>query len=157
MKKKVMKTVAPTEHVTRSKSSTSTHVKEKTRDVVVYQTESGAIEFRGDNVHETVWATQEQIADVFWVDVRTVNEHIKNIYKTKELTEEGTIRNFRIVRKEGHREVSRDVMHYNLDMILSVVYRVNSKTATEFCQWATKTLRDHIVKGYTFNASRIAT
>lgn len=157
MKKKVMKTVAPTKHVTRSKSSTSTRVKEKTRDVVVYQTKSGAIELRGDNVHETVWATQAQIADVFWVDVRTVNEHIKNIYKTKELTEEGTIRNFRIVRKEGHREVSRDVMHYNLDMILSVGYRVNSKTATEFRQWATKTLREHIVKGYTFNASRIAT
>lgn len=157
MKKKVMKIVAPTEHVTRSKSSTSTRVKEKTRDVVVYQTKSGAIELRGDNVHETVWATQAQIADVFWVDVRTVNEHIKNIYKMKELTEEGTIRNFRIVRKEGHREVFRDVMHYNLDMILSVGYRVNSKTATEFRQWATKTLRDHIVKGYTFNASRIAT
>ncbi|MFA5997334.1 MAG: virulence protein RhuM/Fic/DOC family protein [Candidatus Paceibacterota bacterium] len=126
------------------------------KEVVIYQSKSGAIELRGDFGKETVWATQAQIARAFDVDVRTVNEHIKNIYKTKELSESATIRNFRIVQKEGKREVERDVMHYNLDMILSTGYRVNSKKATAFRQWATKTLRSHIVDGYTINKSRIA-
>ncbi|MEK7538441.1 MAG: virulence protein RhuM/Fic/DOC family protein [Patescibacteria group bacterium] len=126
------------------------------KETVIYQAKSGAIELRGDFGKETVWATQAQIATAFDVDVRTINEHIKNIYKTKELTASATLRNFRIVQKEGKREVDRDVMHYNLDMILSVGYRVNSKKATIFRQWATKTLRAHIVDGYTINKSRIA-
>jgi hypothetical protein len=128
---------------------------EKKKPVVIYQAKNGAIELRGDFEHETVWATQAQIADAFNVDVRTINEHVKNIYKTNELPEKATIRKFRIVRKEGKREVVRDVMHYNLDMILSVGYRVNSKKATTFRQWATKTLREHITKGYTINRKRI--
>lgn len=78
-----------------------------------------------------------QIPSAFDVDVRTVNEHIKNIYKTNELEENSTIRKFRIVQKEGSREIEREVNHYNLDMIISVGYRVNSKTATLFRQWAT--------------------
>ncbi len=119
--------------------------------VVIYQTKTGAIELRGDIRAETVWATQAQIAEAFDVNVRTVNEHIKNIYKTEELSDKSTIRNFRIVQKEGGREVERDVNHYNLDMILSVGYRVNSKRATAFRKWATKTLRQHITKGYTIN------
>lgn len=126
------------------------------KEVVIYQAKSGAIELRGDFGKETVWATQAQIAAAFDVDVRTINEHIKNIYRTKELATTSTLRNFRIVQKEGKREVDRDVMHYNLDMILSVGYRVNSKKATAFRQWATKTLRAHIVDGYTINKSRIA-
>ena len=81
---------------------------------------------------------------------------LKNIYRTEELLETSTIRNFRIVQNEGKREVERDVKHYNLDMILSVGYRVNSKKATMFRQWATKTLRAHIVDGYTINRTRIA-
>lgn len=104
---------------------------------------------------ETVWATQAQIATAFGVDVRTINEHLKNIYKTKELSESATIRKFRIVQKEGKREVEREINHYNLDMILSVGYRVNSKTATQFRQWATKTLREHITRGYTINRKQI--
>jgi len=130
--------------------------KQEKKGVVIYQAKSGAIELRGDFGKETVWATQAQIAEAFGVDVRTVNEHIKNIYKSDELRETSTIRNFRIVQKEGKREIERDIKHYNLDMILSVGYRVNSKTATKFRQWATKTLHDHIVKGYTINRSRIA-
>ncbi len=126
------------------------------KGVIIYQTKSGAIELRGDFQAETVWATQTQIASAFSVDVRTINEHIQNVLKTKELTEKATIRNFRIVQKEGKREVERDVKHYSLDMILSVGYRVNSKTATQFRQWATKTLRQHIVQGYTINKKRVA-
>jgi len=129
---------------------------EKKKEVVIYQAKSGAIELRGDFGKETVWATQAQVAAAFDVDVRTVNEHIKNIYKTRELPEVSTIRNFRIVQKEGKREIERTVKHYNLDMILSVGYRVNSKNATTFRQWATKTLRAHIVDGYTINKSRVA-
>jgi hypothetical protein len=125
-------------------------------EVVIYQAKSGAIEFRGDFHKETIWATQSQIAVAFDVNVRTINEHLKNIYKTDELSEKSTIRNFRIVQKEGTREVDRDIQHYNLDAILSVGYRVNSKKATMFRQWATKTLRSHIVDGYTINRSRVA-
>lgn len=122
---------------------------------VIYQTKSGALELRGDFEKETVWATQGQMASAFDVDVRTINEHVKNIYKTNELPEKATIRNFRIVQTEGKRIVERDVIHYNLDMILSVGYRVNSKKATSFRQWATRTLRGHITKGYTINRKRV--
>ncbi len=128
----------------------------KNKGVVIYQAKNGAIELRGDFGKETIWATQAQIAGAFDVDVRTVNEHIQNILKTGELSEKATIRNFRIVQKEGKREIERDVKHYNLDMILSVGYRVNSKKATLFRQWATKTLRNYIVDGFAVNKNRIA-
>jgi prophage maintenance system killer protein len=130
--------------------------KKQNNGLVLYQTKSGAIELRGDFAHETVWATQMQIALAFGVDVRTISEHIKNVYKTKELSISTTLRKFRIVQKEGNREVLRDVQHYNLDMILSVGYRVNSKRATQFRQWATKTLKEHITKGYTINKKQVA-
>jgi death-on-curing family protein len=130
--------------------------KKKQKDIIIYQAKDGAIELRGDFKHENIWATQAQIAQAFGVDISTANEHIKNIYKTEELQEKATIRNFRIVQKEGKREVEREVNHYNLDMIISVGYRINSKTATKFRQWATKTLREHIVKGYTINRKQIA-
>ena len=120
-------------------------------NVIVYQTKSGALELKGDFTRETVWATQAQIALAFDVDTRTINEHIKNIYKTSELEENSTLRKFRIVQKEGSRDIEREVNHYNLDMIISVGYRVNSFNATRFRQWATKTLREHLTKGYTLN------
>ena len=124
--------------------------------VVIYQAKSGAIELRGDFGKETIWATQAQIANAFDIDVRTINEHIQNILRTKELTEKATVRNFRTVQKEGKREVTRDIKHYNLDMILAVGYRTNSKRAIEFRKWATKTLRSYIVNGYAINKSHIA-
>ena len=126
------------------------------KQLVIYKTPAGAIELRGDFDKGTIWATQAQIASAFNVDVRTVNEHIKNIYKSGELKEIATIRNFRIVKKEGNRAIKREVRHYNLDTILSVGYRVNSKTATLFRIWATKTLKEHLLKGYTINRKRIA-
>ena len=131
-------------------------MKKKIVGAVIYQAKNGAIELRGDASRETIWATQAQIANAFEVDVRTINEHIQNILKTKELEESATVRNFRIVQKEGKRVVERDVKHYNLDMILSAGYRVNSKKATQFRQWATKTLREHITKGYTIHRKQIA-
>jgi len=123
--------------------------------IVIYQSPSGSIELRGDIKNETIWANQMQIANAFGVNIRTINEHIKNIYKTKELLEKSTIRNFRIAQNEGDRKIERDIKHYNLDMVLSVGYRVNSKQATNFRIWATKTLREHITKGYTINRKQI--
>lgn len=125
------------------------------KNVIIYQAKNGAIEFRGDFELETIWGTQKQIAEVFGVDVRTINEHLKNIYKTKELEKTATIRNFRIVQLEGKREVERVVNFYNLDSILSVGYRVNSKQATQFRVWATKTLKQHLLQGYTINKKRL--
>ncbi|MGM0482577.1 MAG: virulence RhuM family protein [Patescibacteria group bacterium] len=125
---------------------------EKGTNVVVYQTPSGAIEIKGDLERETLWITQKQMGQIFGVDVRTINEHLKNIFKTKELIENSVIRKFRITADDGK---IYNTNHYNLDAIISVGYRVNSKTATKFRQWATKTLRDHITKGFTVNRTQI--
>jgi len=129
--------------------------KKEQKNLIIYQAKNGAIEFQGDFEHETIWATQLRISEVFGVDVRTINEHINNIYKTKELDKKLTVRKFRIVQKEGKRDVGREVMQYNLDMIISVGYRVNSKTATEFRKWATSVLKDYTIKGYTINRKQI--
>ncbi len=123
--------------------------------LAIYQADNGAIELPIDATHETIWATQKHIAEVFGVDVRTVNEHLGNIFETDELDKNSTIRNFRIVRKEGSREVERELSHYNLDAIISVGYRVNSKSATQFRKWATKILRQYITDGYAINPERI--
>ena len=110
--------------------------------LVIYQAADGAIELPVDAKLETIWASQRQIAEVFCVNVRTVNEHLGNIFDTEELDRGSTVRKFRIVRIEGEREVEREIDHYNLDAIISVGYRVNSKNATAFRKWATKTLRE---------------
>ncbi len=123
--------------------------------VVIYQAKSGAIELRGDFAKETVWATLDQMADVFGRDKSVISRHLSNIYKEGELEEKATVAKNATVQIEGKRRVERVMEYYNLDAILSVGYRVNSKTATQFRQWATKTLRTHIVDGYTINKSRI--
>ena len=104
---------------------------------------------------ETVWLTQKQMALLFNKDVRTVNEHIKNVYRERELNEKPTIRKFRIVQKEGGRTVERDIDFYNLDIIISVGYRVKSLRGTQFRIWATNILRQHLVVGYTINEKRL--
>lgn len=104
------------------------------RSIVIYT--DGEMELKVSVNDETIWLSQKQIAELFDKDVRTINEHIKAIYKKEELYENSTIRNFRIVQKEGNREVARDISHYNLDVIISIGYRVNSKKATRFRQWA---------------------
>lgn len=104
---------------------------------------------------ETVWLTQAQIAELFHSSRTNIVEHIQNIYATGELTEEATCRNFRLVRQEGTRTVSRNVAHYNLDMIISVGYRVQSLTATRFRIWATSVLRSYLQQGYVINEKRL--
>ncbi len=123
--------------------------------IEIYQSNDQQIEIKLDLSLETLWLTQRQMAEVFDKDVRTVNEHLKNIYKEQELTKDSTIRKFRIVQTEGKREVNREVEHYNLDAILSVGYRVSSKKGTQFRQWATRTLKQHLVEGYTLNQQRL--
>ena len=122
---------------------------------VIYQTEGGETKIDVRFEDETVWLSQKLIADLFQKDVRTVNEHISNIYDERELEQKATIRKFRIVQKEGSREVSREVEFYNLDMILSVGYRIKSKIATHFRQWATRHLREYIVKGFVMDDERL--
>lgn len=125
-------------------------------NAVVYQAKSGAIELRGDFERETVWATLDQIASVFGRDKSVISRHLKNIYAEKELDQKTTVAKNATVQIEGQRTVERVIEYYNLDAIISVGYRVNSKTATEFRKWATKTLREHITKGYTINRKQIA-
>ena len=123
--------------------------------IILYQTEDGhsRIEVRLEN--ETVWLSQKLLAELFQKDVRTINEHIKNIYDEGELEPEATIRKFRIVQTEGGRQVSRSVDFYNLDIIISVGYRVRSHRGTQFRQWATERLREYIVKGFTLDDERL--
>jgi len=104
----------------------------------------------------TIWLSQKQMAELFEKDIRTINEHIKTIYNTKELVKDSTIRKFRIVRQEGRRQVKRKIEHYNLDMIISVGYRVNSVRGTQFRIWATQRLKDYLVQGYAINEKRLA-
>ncbi|EDZ62065.1 RhuM [Sulfurimonas gotlandica GD1] len=104
---------------------------------------------------ETVWLPQKKIAELFGVDVSTINEHLKNIYNSYELEEEATIGKFPIVQMEGKREVKREINFYNLDAILSVGYRVNSTKATQFRIWATKILKEYIIKGFAIDDDRL--
>ena len=115
----------------------------------------GEIEVPISVQEDTIWLSQKQISKLFDKDVRTINEHIKAIYKEEELDEKSTIRNFRIVQKEGNREVTRNISHYDLDMIISVGYKVNSKKATKFRQWATRVLKEYITQGYAINTHKI--
>ena len=131
-------------------------MKELKNKIVIYQAKNGAIELRGDVSHETIWATLDQIADVFGRDKSVISRHLSNIYKKKELDKKATVAKNATVQIEGNRTVERIIEYYNLDAIVSVGYRVNSKMATQFRQWATKTLREHIVKGYTINRKQIA-
>lgn len=122
---------------------------------LVYQAEDGQIKIDVRLEDETVWLTQRLMAELFQKDVRTINEHILNIYEEGELEPDPTIRKYRIVQKEGNREVSRLVDFYNLDMIISVGYRVKSQVATRFRIWATQRLKEYIVKGFVLDDERL--
>ena len=126
-----------------------------TGDLILYRAPDGAVRAEVRYEGDTFWLSQRQMAELFGVDVRTVNEHLRNIYASGELSEEATIRNFRIVRTEGSREVAREIVHHSLDAIISVGYRVNSVQATRFRIWATDTLREFIVKGFVLDDERL--
>jgi death-on-curing family protein len=129
------------------------------KDIIIYQGSSGEIALKGDVKRETVWASQAQIADLFGVDRTVVTKHIKNILSDQELDEKLVCANFAHTTKHGAipgKTQKKEVTFYNLDVILAVGYRTNSAVAIKFRQWATKTLREHIIKGYTINRKRIA-
>ena len=109
------------------------------------------MEFKADSKKETIWLTQQQVAQLFDVQKAAISKHVKNIFDTKELSYQATVSKMETVQIEGERKIKRSVEYYNLDLVLSVGYRVNSIKATQFRQWATKTLRQHITKGYTIN------
>ena len=123
--------------------------------IVIYQAADGSIATEVRLEGETVWLSQKQMAELFDKDVRTINEHVINTYEEGELRQEATIRNFRIVRQEGQRQVERDIEHYNLDVIISVGYRVKSKQGTQFRIWANRVLKDYLVQGYALNTQRL--
>lgn len=116
--------------------------------IIFYKTEDGSVKLEVYFDDEDLWLTQKKMAELFEIDVRTVNDHLKNIFESRELDQNSTIRKNRIVQKEGNRDVSREVNFYNLDGIIAVGYRINSKKATQFRQWATKTLTEYIKKGF---------
>ena len=126
-------------------------------EFILYNTNDGKSEIKLilDNESKTVWLTQKQMAELFDVSVKTVNEHIQNIYEEEELQEVATIRNFRIVQREGSREIEREVSHYNLNLILAVGYRVKSSRGIQFRKWATSTLNEYLVKGFVMNDERL--
>ncbi|MDR1571370.1 MAG: virulence RhuM family protein [Clostridiales Family XIII bacterium] len=124
-------------------------------DIEIYQTADGLTKIEVRLNDDTVWLTQQQIAELFDTARTNIVEHIKHIYDEGELPQGSTCRNFRQVRLEGNREVERSIPHYDLDMIISVGYRVNSKRATMFRQWATKRLNEYIRKGFTIDDERL--
>ncbi|MFA4975142.1 MAG: virulence protein RhuM/Fic/DOC family protein [Candidatus Paceibacterota bacterium] len=129
---------------------------ENKNKIVIYQASSGAIELRGDFEKETVWATQAQIAQLFDVTPQNVTLHLNNIFKDKELDIKATCKESLQVQTEGNRKIKRNIKLYNLDAIIAVGYRISSVMGTNFRIWATKTLREHIIKGYTINRKQIA-
>ncbi|PTL37231.1 hydroxyacid dehydrogenase [Candidatus Methylomirabilis limnetica] len=123
--------------------------------IILYQTEDGQTRIQCRFENDTIWLTQALLAELFQKDVRTINEHLVNIFEEGELSREATIRKFRIVRLEGTREVVREVEHYSLPAILAVGYRVRSPRGTQFRQWATARLNEYLVKGFTMDDERL--
>lgn len=130
-------------------------IRNSTAEFLVFtnQNKTSTIEVRYED--ESIWLSQKLMAELFNVEVNTINYHLKEIYKSSEIQEDGTIRNFRIVQQEGKRQVNRDIDFYNLDAIISVGYRVNSIRATQFRQWATQVLREYAIKGYVLDKKRM--
>lgn len=119
--------------------------------IEIYRSQDGSIQLKVKLENDTVWLTQSQMAELFGVDRTSIVRHIRNIYKSEELDQNSTCAKNAQVRTEGHRSILREIPYYNLDMIISVGYRVNSKNATSFRRWATSVLKQYIIKGYAIN------
>ena len=124
-------------------------------DLLIYRSESGAIKLEVRFDHESVWLTQQQLAELFQTTQQNVSHHLQNVYGEGELRPEATHKEFLSVRREGTRDVKRTLDFYNLDAIISVGYRIKSGVATQFRIWATQRLREYIVKGFTLDDERI--
>lgn len=135
--------------ITRNTKSKKVNLMEQ-GEIILYQPdETIKLEVRMED--ETVWLTQAQIVELFQSSKANISEHIKNIYEQEELEESSTVRDFRTVRQEGRRQVVRNLTYYNLDAIISIGFRVNSKRGIQFRQWANKVLKEYLLKGYSIN------
>ena len=130
-------------------------IRNSTAEFLIFTSPAGedGIEVRIQD--ENVWLTQKFIAKLFDVKIPTINEHLKNIFSSGELDANSAIRNFLIVQREGKREVSRGIDHYNLEAIIALGYRINSTTATDFRKWATRVLKDYAIRGYALDNERL--
>ena len=133
----------------------SKKLKNGKKDIKYIVYNDGELELKVSVENETIWLTQKQLGELFNVESHNITYHIKNIYKQKELMQNLTTQKIRVVQKEGKREIERDIDHYNLDMIISIGYRVNSIKATKFRQWATSVLKNYIQNGYIINSDKI--
>jgi hypothetical protein len=138
-------------HLRRENLTTMTAEIAKTKNEIILYQPDNAIQLDVMVENETVWLTQAQMVMLFDSSKANISEHIKNIYATYELDRNSTVRNFRTVQKEGNREVVRRIDYFNLDMIIALGYRVNTKRGTEFRIWATKTLKEYLLRGYVVN------
>ena len=127
----------------------------KNSNIIIYKSANGLSDISVKVENEDVWLTQQLMADLFHTTKQNISLHIQNIYEEKELTPKATVKKSLTVRKEGNREVSRELDYYNLDMIISVGYRVKSAIATHFRIWATKRLKEYIVKGFAMDDDRL--
>lgn len=125
------------------------------KGIIFYEGSDNGLRIKTFIEDDTIWLTQSQIAELFQSSRSNVAEHIKHIYEEEELRMDATCRNFRQVQIEGGREVPRDLLHYNLDMVISLGYRINSKIATTFRRWATERLKEYIIKGFTLDDERL--
>jgi prophage maintenance system killer protein len=123
--------------------------------IAIYQSDDGATQLQVNLQDDTIWLTQAQIVEVFNSSKANISEHVKNIFSSGELSKTATVRKFRTVQQEGERTVNRNRVHYNLDVIISVGYRVNSKRGTQFRIWANQVLKDYLVQGYAVNEKRL--
>lgn len=139
------------------KSKEDSLIRSSTAEYLTYIAATGdnpeAIEVRYED--ENIWLTQKMLATVYGVELNTINYHIKKIYEDKELTEDSTIRNFRIVQKEGNREVSRNIAHYNLQMIIAIGFKVDNEKAIQFRKWANQIIKDYTIKGWVMDDERL--
>ena len=130
-------------------------MEENNNNIVIYQTDDGTTKIDVKLEDETVWLSQQQMAELFSTSRTNIIEHINNIYEEEELDKNSTCQNFRQVRKEGNRNVTREIPFYNLDMIISLGYRIKSKIATNFRKWATERLKEYMIKGFTMDDERL--
>ncbi len=131
------------------------NVQQNKGEIVIYQTEDGQTSLEVKLIEETVWLNLNQMAELFKRDKSVISRHVSNIFKTGELSKEATVAKYATVQMEGGRRITRNIEHYNLDVMISVGYRVNSLRGTQFRIWANKILKDYLVKGYTLNEKRL--
>lgn len=122
---------------------------------ILFESVEGSVKVECRFEADSLWLTQSMNAELYQKNVRTINEHLVNIFNEGEIDQNATLRNFRIVQQEGARRVERDIAHYNLETVLAVGYRVRSKQGTQFRQWATRTLQEYLTKGFVMDDERL--